>query len=73
MSGSLDYKLDRIVGRAAELRSMLSEGLGGDGFSRASKELSELAPIVDRIDELREAERARAEAEALLSAADLKD
>ncbi len=73
MSGSLDYKLDRIVGRAAELRSMLSEGLGGDGFSRASKELSELAPIVDRIDELREAERANAEAEALLSDPEMKD
>ena len=73
MSGSLDYKLDRIVGRAAELRSMLSEGLGGDGFSRASKELSELAPIVDRIDELRDAERANAEAEALLSDPEMKD
>ena len=72
MSGSLDYKLDRIVGRAAELRSMLSEGLGGDGFSRASKELSELAPIVDRIDELRDAERANAEAEALLSDPEMK-
>ena len=72
MSGSLDHKLDRIVGRAAELRAMLSEGLGGDGFSRASKELSELSPIVDRIDELRGAERANAEAEALLSDPEMK-
>jgi len=73
MSGSLDYKLDRIVGRAAELRSQLSEGLGGEGFSRASKELSELAPIVERIDELRDAERANAEAEALLADPEMKD
>ncbi|GAC1341575.1 MAG: peptide chain release factor 1 [Acetobacteraceae bacterium] len=63
----MDNKLDQIVGRAAELRAMLSEGLGGDGFSRASKELSELEPVVERIGELREAERAQAEAETLLA------
>ena len=67
MSGSLDYKLDRIVGRAAELRAMLSEGLGGEGFSKASKELSEIEPVVARIDELRAAERSAAEAEAMLA------
>ena len=65
MSGSLDYKLDRIVGRAAELRAILSEVIGGEAFTRASKELSEIAPIVDRIDELRDAERANADAQAL--------
>ena len=73
MSGSLDYKLDRIVGRAAELGAQLSEGLGGDGFSRASKELSELNPIVERIGELRAAERAQAEAEAMLGDPEMKD
>ena len=73
MSGSLDYKLDRIVGRAAELNDQLSEGLGGDGFSRASKELSELNPIVARIGELRAAERAHAEAEAMLADPEMKD
>ncbi len=67
MSDSLDYKLDRIVGRAAELNAMLSEGLGGDGFQKASKELSELDPIVARIGELREAERAHADAELMLA------
>ena len=36
MSGSLDYKLDRIVGRAAELRSLLSEG-AGDGICQAEQ------------------------------------
>ena len=63
---SLDHKLDRIVGRAAELNAMLSEGLNGDAYSRASRELSELDPIVARIGELREAERAQADAEAML-------
>ena len=67
MSGSLDYKLDRIVGRAAELNAMLSEGIGGDGYSKASKELAELDPIVIRIGELREAERAHADAEGMLA------
>ena len=66
MSDSLDYKLDRIVGRAAELNALLSEG-AGDGYSKASKELAELAPIVLRINELREAERTQSDAEALLT------
>ena len=73
MSDTLDYKLDRIVGRAAELNAQLSEGLGGDAFSRASKELSELSPIVERIGELRAAERAQAEAETMLSDPEMKD
>ncbi len=73
MSGSLDYKLDRIVGRAAELNAMLSEGVSGDGYSRASKELAELDPIVTRIGELREAERAHADAEAMLADPEFKD
>ena len=67
MSASLDNRLDVIVGRAAELRAMLSEGLGGEGFSKASKELSELEPVVERIGELRAAEQAQMEAEALLA------
>ena len=67
MSATLDNRLDQIVGRAAELRAMLSEGLGGEGFSKASKELSELEPVVERIGELRAAERAQDEAEAMLA------
>ena len=73
MSGSLDYKLDRIVSRAAELTAQLGEGIGGDAFSRASKELSELTPIVGRIDELRAAERAQADAEAMVLDPEMKD
>jgi peptide chain release factor 1 len=72
MSGSLDYKLDRIVGRAAELRSLLSEG-SGDSFAKLSKELSDLEPIVERIGDLRAAEQARQEAETMLADPELKD
>ena len=72
MSATLDNRLDMIVGRAAELRAMLSEGLGGDGFSKASKELSELEPVVERIGELRAAERAQDEAEAMMADPEMK-
>ena len=73
MSGSLDYKLDRIVGRAAELQAMLNDPLGGDAFTRASKELAELEPVVARIGELRAAERAQAEAEAMRADPEMRD
>ncbi len=73
MSATLDHKLDRIVGRAAELNAMLSESLGGDEFSRASKELSELEPIVARIGELRAAERATADAERMLADPEMRE
>ena len=72
MSGSLDYKLDRIVGRAAELRSILSEG-AGEGFAKLSKELSDIEPIVAKIGDLRAAEQSAAEAEAMLGDPEFKD
>ena len=63
---SLTLKLDRIGDRAAELNAMLSGGLSGEAFVKASRELAELGPVVERIEELRAAERAAAEAESLL-------
>ncbi len=69
----LDEKFDRIVARADELRAMLSEGISGDGFSRASKELSELEPVVARIDELRAAEHQATQAEALLADPEMRE
>ena len=71
MSGSLDNKLDQIVGRAAELRAQLSEG--AVDFAKASKELSHLEPIVERIGHLREAEQAAADAEAMLADPEMRD
>jgi peptide chain release factor 1 len=73
VSGSLDHRLSRISDRAAELQSQLTEGLGGEAFSRASKELSELEPVVARIDELRAAEQAEREAAALLGDPDMRE
>jgi peptide chain release factor 1 len=69
----LDVKLDRVVDRAAELRSQLTAGLSGDAFARASRELSELEPVVARIGDLRAAQKAAAEAEALLTDPEMKE
>ena len=55
------------AGVTAPSRSwFLAEGATGETFVKASKELSDLEPVVARIDELRSAERAQADAETLL-------
>jgi peptide chain release factor 1 len=70
---SLAFKLDRIAARADELRAMLSEGISGEAYVKASKELSDIEPVVARIGDLRAAERAQSEAEALLADPEMKD
>ncbi len=69
----IDPRLDRIAARAEELRAQLADGLSGDAYAKASKELAELAPIEDRIGELRAAEQARTEAETMLSDPELRE
>ncbi|MDE8348399.1 MAG: peptide chain release factor 1 [Acidocella sp.] len=69
---SFEHKLDRIMSRAEELRFMLSGSLNGEAFVKASKELSEIEPIEVRIAELREAEKAKTEAEAMLDDPEMK-
>lgn len=73
MSTALDHKLDRIMARAEELRFMLSGNLPGDEFVKASKELSELAPVEEKIAALQGAEKQLREAETLLADPDMKD
>jgi peptide chain release factor 1 len=63
---NLALKLDRIAARAEELRSMLGEGISGEAYVKASRELSDIEPVVARIGDLRAAEQARQEAEAML-------
>ena len=70
---SLDSKLDRIAARAEELRAMLAEGVSGDAYVRASRELSDIEPVVARIEELRAAEQARGEAEAMLADPEMRE
>jgi peptide chain release factor 1 len=69
----LSGKFDRILLRAEELRNDLSTGLGGEAFSRASRELSELEPVVARIEELRAAEAEAEGAEQLLADPEMRD
>jgi peptide chain release factor 1 len=70
---TLAFKLDRIAARAEELRAMLSEGMSGEAYVKASKELSDIEPVVARIGDLRAAERAQSEAESLLADPEMKD
>jgi peptide chain release factor 1 len=70
---NLALKLDRIAARADELRAMLSEGITGEAYVKASRELADIEPVVARIGDLRTAERARDEAEALLADPEMKD
>jgi peptide chain release factor 1 len=73
MSGNLEQKLDKILSRAEELRFMLSGQLAGDAFVKASKELAELEPIEERVNTLRAAEKAKAEAETMMADPEMKD
>lgn len=66
MAADLSGKFDRIIMRAEELRHDLSSGLTGEGFSRASRELAEIEPVVARIEEWRAAEAQAREAEQML-------
>jgi peptide chain release factor 1 len=70
---NLAPKLDRIAARADELRAMLSEGLSGEAYVKASKELSEIEPVVARIGELRDAEKAQRDASTLLDDPEMRE
>lgn len=69
---SLAEKLDRVLTRAEEVRHQLSTA-DGSQFGTLSRELSELEPLVEKVTALREAERARAEAEAMLADPEMKE
>ena len=64
---NLALKLDRIAARAEELRGLLGEGISGEAYVKASRELSDIEPVVARIGDLRAAEQARDEAASMLS------
>jgi peptide chain release factor 1 len=69
---SLSARLDRLLARAEELRHILSTAPGAD-IGALSKELSELEPLVEKVQALRAAERARDEAEALMAEPEMRD
>lgn len=69
---SLADKLDRVLTRAEEIRHLLATAEGAQ-FGTLSKELSEIEPLVGKVTELRAAERARDEAEALLADPEMRE
>ncbi len=70
---SFSLRFERIADRAAELDAQLASGLSGEAYVKASRELAELAPVVARIEELRAAEKAASEAEAMLADAEMRE
>ncbi|MCA3427577.1 MAG: peptide chain release factor 1 [Roseomonas sp.] len=69
---SLPSRLDRLLSRAEELRHMLSTAPGAD-IGALSKELAELEPLVEKVAEYRAAERARDEAQAMLTDPEMRE
>jgi peptide chain release factor 1 len=69
---SLPQKLDRLLTRADEIRHLLNTADGAQ-VGALSKELSELDPLVEKVQAYRAAERARDEAEAMLGDPELKE
>ncbi|MBM3488243.1 MAG: peptide chain release factor 1 [Alphaproteobacteria bacterium] len=69
---NLDQKLDLVLARHAEIAAAMAGGDGADAqtYVRLAKEYAELAPVVDRIRELRKAEAALAEADVLIADAE---
>lgn len=70
---SLAAKFDDILARSEELRDLLSSGVTGTEFVRASRELAELDQVVGLITELRETEQNLSEATALLADPEMKE
>ena len=69
---SLEATLDRVVDRAKELEALLSNpaDLGSDDFQRISRELSELTPVVAKVEELKRVRTSLSEAQALAEESD---
>ncbi len=68
----LEEKLDRVLTRAQELEARLAspDGFASDDFRRLSKELAELAPVVETVGQLRRTRVELAEARALAEESD---
>ena len=59
---SLDEKLNRVVTRAEELRHLLSQSnVSSEDIVKMSTELSELTPVVETIEQLRQGQREMAD------------
>ena len=70
---SMLHKLDQITARYAELQAALSGGtLDSQKFVAASKEYTDLGPLVEAIGQWRKAERELKDAEAMMADPDMR-
>ncbi|MDK9720832.1 MAG: peptide chain release factor 1 [Rhodospirillales bacterium] len=68
---SLDAKLDRVLMRHEELEALLSSGqVDPQAFGKVSKELADLAPVVEAVKSYRKARDDMADAEAMMGGDD---
>ncbi|MGH1455207.1 MAG: peptide chain release factor 1 [Alphaproteobacteria bacterium] len=71
---SMNEKLSSICTRHEELAALMSAGgLSGDEFTKLSMEYAELTPVVEAIDELRNAEEEKEGLQEMLSDPEMKD
>ena len=71
---SMQEKLSSIKARHEELAALMSAGnLSGDAFTKLSMEYAELSPVVEAIDELRDAQSEQEGLKELLSDPEMKD
>jgi peptide chain release factor 1 len=67
---AFDAKLDRLVARHAELSTLMSDPVRSSEFVKLAKEYSELTPIVESINNLRQTQAEQAELETLVGGDD---
>jgi peptide chain release factor 1 len=72
---SLEATLTRVVDRAKELEALLSqpETLDSTGFQKMSRELSELTPVVTKVEELRQTRAELEDAKTLAEDPEMKE
>jgi peptide chain release factor 1 len=71
---SLDDKLDRVLMRHEELEAQLASGeVAAQSFVKASKELSDLGPVVDAVKAYRKARADMADAESMMADPAMKE
>src|SRR6202167_4058793 len=67
---AFEAKLDRLVSRHAELSTLMSDPVRSGEFVKLAKEYSELTPIVESINNLRQTQAEQAELETLVGGED---
>jgi len=71
---AFDDRLERIVARSEEIQALMSSGeMGGEEFTRLSREYAELEPVVASIQAWQAAEKQREGARALLADPEMKE